>query len=101
MISTLRFVSLGFGHVVCANRIYCVVRVNTAQNRRILSRAKEEGRFMDWTAHKKMKSLVLLDDGTVLGSSFSVATIFSRLNKVCGYDVTKDTKLMEEDEVED
>lgn len=101
MISTLRFVSLGYGHVVCANRIYCVVRVDTAQNRRILKCAKTEGRFMDWSAHKKIKSLILLDDATVIGSFFSVATIFSRLNKACGYDVTKDTKLMEEDEVED
>ena len=101
MISTLRFVSLGHGHVACANNIWAVVKINTAQNRRILARAKAEDRYLDWTAHKPMKALVLMDNGSVIGSSFSVATIFGRLNKACEYDVTRDLKLAEEDDDED
>lgn len=101
MISPLRFVSLGHGHVACANNIWAVVKIKTAQNRRILARAKAEDRFLDWTAHKPLKALVLMDNGSVIGSSFSVATIFGRLNKACEYDVAKDMKLLEEDEEED
>ena len=101
MISPLRFVSLGHGHVACANNIWAVVKIKTAQNRRILARAKAEDRFLDWTAHKPLKALVLMDNGSVIGSSFSVATIFGRLNKACEYDVAKDLKLLDEDEEED
>lgn len=101
MISPLRFVSLGHGHVACANNIWAVVKIKTAQNRRILARAKAEDRFLDWTAHKPLKALVLMDNGSVIGSSFSVATIFGRLNKACEYDVAKNMKLLEEDEEED
>lgn len=96
MISPLRFVSLGHGHVACANNIWAVVRINTAQNRRLLAAAKAEGRFLDWTAHKPIKALVLMDNGIVIGSSFSVSAIFGRLNKACEYDVANDLKLAEE-----
>lgn len=101
MIAPLRFVSLGHGHIACANNIWAVVRNNTAQNRRLLAAAKAESRFMDWTAHRPIKSLVLLDNGLVIGSSFSVAAIFGRLNRACGYDVAKDISLAEEDEDDD
>lgn len=85
MTTPLRFVSLGHGHVACANNIWAVVRTDTAQNRRLLRKAKEQGLYLDWTARRPMKALVLLDNGQVIGSCFSVTTIFHRLSEACGY----------------
>lgn len=97
MISQLRFVALGFDHVICANRIWAVVPPNRAQSRRIIQNAKADNTYMDWTCAKKMKAIVLLDNGYVIGSPFSVATIHGRLRKSTEYDVESDTRLKDED----
>lgn len=82
-ITPLCFVSLGFGNVICANQIFAVSRLNTAQGRRIIASAKAENRFLDWTAHRPVKSLVITMDGRVIGSPFTVGTIHKRLTNSC------------------
>lgn len=97
MNSQLRFVSLGFDHVVCANRVWAVVQPNRAQSKRLMARAKSEGTYLDWTCTKKMKALVLLDNGYVIGSPFSVSTIYGRLRRSTEYEVETDTRLKDEE----
>ena len=93
----LKFVSMGHGHVICANKIWAVVRTDTAQSKRLIRNAKLEGSYFDWTARRPMKSILLLDDGSIIGSCFSVTTIYNRLCEACNYEVSKDEKLLEEE----
>lgn len=74
-----------------------MVRVDTAQSKRIITEAKERGLYLDWTTRKKTKSLILFDNGHVAGSFLSVATVLKRLNESCAYDVSADKKLLDED----
>lgn len=100
MISPLRFVSLGLGHVVCANKIYAVVRPDTAYAHRLIVDAKKEGRFLDWRRAKPAKSIVIMDDGQVIACFFSVATVFKRLQEITTYDLVPDDMIDNEDENE-
>lgn len=80
----LRFVSLGEGNTVCANNIYAVMPLRTAQSQRLLKKAKADEMFLDWTGHRSLKSLVFLTNGMVIGCFFSAATVFKRLNIATG-----------------
>ena len=95
--TALKFISMGHGHVVCANKIWAVIRNDTAQSKRIIKKAKQEGSYYDWTARRPMKSIVLMDDSSVIGSCFSVSTIYNRLCEACNYEPAKDEKLSEEE----
>lgn len=79
MNKALWFVPVGFGNVVCANRVLCVMNPGTAPAKRRLKQAKEVGRYIDMTLGRPLKSLLLLDTGDVLGSALTSATIQSRL----------------------
>lgn len=77
----LVFVSLGEGNVVCANNIYAIIPLRTAQSQRLLQKAKKDDMFLDWTGHRRLKCMVFLTNGIVIGCFFSAATIFKRLNR--------------------
>lgn len=66
--------------------------------RRYSRNAKEAGRFIDATMGKGLKALLLLDDGSVMGSMITTKTLLKRLNAVESSD---DIEEYEEDENED
>lgn len=78
-ISDLRFVSLGFGNICQVNEIWAVMRIGSAQSRRIIADAKDEDRFFDWTGKRAMRSIILLKNGMVCSSPFSATTLYNRL----------------------
>ena len=81
-VTPLRFVHTGFGNVVCANRVTMLLNPQTANARRIIKAAKEADRpaFIDMTFGRATKSLLLLDDGTVIGCALTYRTMMARLN---------------------
>lgn len=76
-----RFMSLGYGHLTQVNMIWAVSKLGSAQVSRLLAQAKAEERFLDWTSRRPMKTLVFLTNGMVIGSPFSVTTLYQRLRK--------------------
>lgn len=102
MTTELRFLNLGKGHVICANNIWAVIRPKSAQNTRILREAKADGRFIDWTSHKPLRSIIMLDNGKVIGCQYSVATVYQRLIKLVQFDtmneMAQEAQLEEEEE---
>lgn len=98
MTSSLRFVNLGKDHILCANTIWAIVRLNTKQNKRILAQAKRDGKYLDWTCHHKTKTLILLDSGMIIGSFFRTSTVYRRLKEVTMYDYTNDPEFIKKQE---
>lgn len=76
----LKFVSVGFDHIICINRIVAIISPTTACGRRYLKRAKDNDAYVDCCLGKSIKSLLLLDDGRVVGSHISSKTLCSRFN---------------------
>lgn len=77
--TTLRFVSLGFEHVVQANMVWQISRYKTIQVKRMVQQARKEGMLLDWTARRGIRSAVFLTNGYVIASPFNVKTLLGRL----------------------
>ena len=88
----LKFVSLGFGHAAQCNEIWMIIRQNSAQAQRLSVAAKKEGKFLDLTAHRKTKSIIMFKNGFVAGSPFSVKTLYNRIRKAVSDELIIDGK---------
>lgn len=82
MKTELKFVHVGMGNVVCANRILAMIRPHTECGKRILKSAKQTGSYIDACLARPMKTLILLDDGGVVGSAITAKTLMKRFNGV-------------------
>ena len=91
----LRFVSMGFGTLLQCNMIWGVMRLKTEQSKTILRQAKEEGRWLDLTARRATKSIILLTNDVVATSPFSVSAIYGRIK-----DVTRNNDIILSDATE-
>lgn len=80
MTTELKFVHVGMGNVVCANRVMAMIRPHTECGKRILKTAKNSGSYIDACLARPMKTLILLDDGGVLGSAITAKTLMKRFN---------------------
>ena len=78
----IRFTHIGKGNMVQANRVMAVIRPYTSNGKRIMRQARDSGKFLDATLGNGIKSLILMDDGTVVASLISTMTIGKRLNTV-------------------
>ena len=75
----LRITHIGFGNMICANSIECIVTPGSAAARRLIKRAKESNTFLDMTAGHAIKSLILLESGRLIGSAISPRTVAARI----------------------
>jgi len=57
-----------------------VIKPYLATGRRLTKEAKDRGTFIDATAGKQMKSLILMDDGGIVGCALNPKTVMSRLH---------------------
>ncbi len=78
----LRITHIGFGNMLCANSIECIVTPGSAAARRLIKRAKESNTFLDMTAGHAIKSLILLESGRLIGSAISPRTVAARIQSL-------------------
>ena len=79
MLTQLHFCAIGFGYSVCANKVYMVLSPTTSQSRKMIKESKSEGRWVDATHRRPIRSLILMDDNRLIGCAFSTTTILNRL----------------------
>ena len=77
----MRFVSVGAGSVVAAERVVSAAAPDSAPLKRLVQEAKEEGRAIDLTQGKKCRSVLILDNGMVVLSALEMETLTERLTK--------------------
>lgn len=90
---------MGFGNVICANRIEAVLVPMSANARRLSKAAKDSRAFLDLTAGRITKALILLDDGKVYGCALTPRTIAQRIHDVIAEGESEDEDI--EPECED
>ena len=76
----VRFISIGLDHLAQANRIIAVFSPHTATGKRYIATAKKTGFFVDASVGRKTRSLLLMDDGTLIMSAITSQTLLGRLN---------------------
>ena len=77
----LAFVNIGGGNIVCVSKVKYITLPKTAPGFRLVKIAKKDGRFVDATCGRITKSLIILDDGTVIACYFTPTTIMTRFRR--------------------
>ncbi|MGN1142337.1 MAG: DUF370 domain-containing protein [Oliverpabstia sp.] len=73
-----RFINIGFGNLVNADKIVAVVSPDAAPIKRMVQSAKEEGRIVDATQGRRTKGVLITEDTYVILSALQPDTIGRR-----------------------
>ncbi|MDN7241301.1 DUF370 domain-containing protein [Planococcus sp. N028] len=74
----MKFISIGNGSAVSANRIISIVTPDSAPAKRLIQEARVKGLLVDATGGKKTKSIFIMDSDHVVISSVSAETAIAR-----------------------
>ena len=77
----MKLINIGFGNMVNAERIVCVVSPESAPIKRIIQQAKDQGRLIDVTQGRKTASVVLTDSEHILLSYLKADKISLRFEE--------------------
>ena len=72
---------VGFGNVVVAARVVAIVAPNSLPVRRMIREARERGMLVGASRGRKVKSVLVMDNGTVVTSALHPSTIARRLGQ--------------------
>lgn len=59
----LKFIHIGFGNMLCANKVTGIMPLGSATAKRLIKESKENRQYVDMTSGHAAKSYLLLDDG--------------------------------------
>ncbi len=76
----MKFVNIGFGNTVCAERIIAVVSPESAPVKRLVIDGKANGTVIDVSCGRKTRSVLITDSGSIILSSLQCETISQRLS---------------------
>lgn len=77
----IRFVNIGFGNIVSANRIVSMIGPESAPAKRIIQEARERGRLIDASHGRRTRSVIVMDSAHVVLSALQAETIAGRAEK--------------------
>ena len=74
-----RFINIGFGNMVNADKVVVVVRPDAAPVKRMVQAAKENGRIIDATQGQRTKAVLMTEESFVILSALQPDTIGRRI----------------------
>ena len=74
----IRFINIGFGNTVNVGKIIAIVSPDSAPIKRLVSRAKEDGRAVDATQGRKTKAVLIMENDRIILSALLPETIRAR-----------------------
>ena len=77
----MQLINIGFGNIVSANRIIAIVSPDSAQIKRIVQEAKDNGNAVDATYGRRTRAVIIMDSGHVILSAVQPETVAGRLDK--------------------
>ena len=78
--ATVQFAHIGMNNIVQTNRVLAVIPPHTRTSDRILEVAKGRGQFLDASRGRSHRSILMLDDGTVIASCITPMTLLRRFS---------------------
>lgn len=75
---TFRFINIGFGNTVNAGKIIAIVSPDSAPVKRLVAKAREDGRTVDATQGRKTKAVLIMENDRVVLSALLPETIRAR-----------------------
>ena len=84
----MKFINIGFGNMVAADRVVAIVSPDSAPMKRLVSEARESGRIIDVTCGRRTRAIIVTDSDHVILSATQPETISNRLADDTDYDDT-------------
>ncbi len=75
----MKFINIGFGNMVAADRIVTIVSPDSAPIKRLMQDAKDEGRVIDVSCGRRTRSVIITDSEHIIFSAIQSETIANRL----------------------
>lgn len=76
----MKFINVGFGNMVAAERIVALASPDSAPVKRLMQDAKDDGRSIDVTCGRRTRSIIITDSEHVILSAIQTETIANRLD---------------------
>lgn len=76
----MKFINIGFGNMVAAERMVALVSPDSAPVKRLIQDAKDSGRVIDVTCGRRTRAVVITDGEHVILSAIQTETIANRLS---------------------
>lgn len=74
----IKLINIGFGNIVCANRVVAIVSPESAPIKRIISDARERGQLVDATYGRRTRAVIVTDVGHIILSAIQPETVANR-----------------------
>ena len=76
----MKFINIGFGNMVAADRVVAVVSPDSAPIKRLIQDAKDQGRTIDVSCGRRTRAVIITDSEHVILSAIQAETIANRLD---------------------
>ena len=76
----MKFVNIGFGNLVSSARLVAIVGPESAPIKRIIQDVRDQGKLIDATYGRRTRSVIIMDNGSVILSALQPETIDARIN---------------------
>ncbi len=76
----MRFINIGFGNMVAAERIVTIVSPDSAPVKRLIQDAKDSGRVIDVSCGRRTRAVIVTDSEHIILSAIQTETIANRLD---------------------
>ena len=74
----MKLINIGFGNMVCANRLVAIVSPESAPIKRIVQDSRERGALIDATCGRKTRTVLIMDSDHVVLSALQPETVSNR-----------------------
>ena len=88
----MRFINVGFGNMVAAERITILASPDSAPMKRLVQDAKDDGRAIDVTCGRRTRAIIITDAEHVVLSALQPETIANRLENNAADEDTLDAE---------
>ena len=80
----MKFINVGFGNMVSADRVVALANPDSAPIKRLIQDSKDDGRAIDVTCGRRTRSVIITDSDHVILSAIQTETIANRLDNTDG-----------------
>ena len=88
----MRFINVGFGNMVAAERITILASPDSAPMKRLVQDAKDDGRAIDVTCGRRTRTIIITDSEHVVLSALTPEKIANRLENNTADEETLDAE---------
>lgn len=76
----MKFINIGYGNIVSAERIIAIVSPDSAPIRRLIQEARDKGKLIDSTYGRRTRAVIIADSEHIILSSVQPETMANRID---------------------